>query len=189
MKFLSAKLLKPPVVTPIEYTYNSRDDGYGDEVRVRCDEWPVPEVVQQLQALSRPITEKMFGEAVAAAPRPFRYIVYGLELKEAGDSKAWGEEVAFNMFIGQHNMEVKIKTPFFGMYDTYQGKFPGSKENKMPELLGEVLTQEVRKMIKLFMAYMNGERAQQELHFEDEAGDCPAIAEHTDTVQIPLVEE
>lgn len=189
MKFISAKLLKPPAVTPIEYCCNSRDDGNGDEMRVRCEEWPIPEVVEQLKLLSRPVVDKMFGPAVASAPLPFRFIVYGLEVKDAGDTKAWGEEVAFFVFIGQQGMEVKIKTPFFGLYDAYQGKAPGAKENKHPAILGEDLTEMVRHMVTLFMGYMNGERAQQELHFDDPApGDHPAIPESTATVEIPLIE-
>lgn len=78
MKFISAKLLKPPTVTPIEYCYNARDDGCGDEIRVRCEEWPVPEVVQQLQLLSRPVDvrDERLPEHCTAADMP---MIPGLE--------------------------------------------------------------------------------------------------------------
>ena len=188
MKFISAKLLKPPTVTPIEYCYNARDDGCGDEIRVRCEEWPVPEVVQQLQLLSRPVVDKFFGSHVANAPRPFRFIVYGLERKDAGDNKPWGEEVAFNILIGQQGREVKIKTPFFALYDTYQGKVPGAKENRHPEVLGADLTEQVRHMITLFLGYMNGERAQQELHFDDQVDvRDERLPEHCTAADMPMI--
>ena len=171
MLFMSAKIVNPPAVTPIEYCYNSRDDGVGDDVRVRCDEWPGPEIVQQLQKISSCVMQKMFGAAVADAPAPFRYVVHGVEIREASDKKPWLEEAAFNIYFGLQGQEVKIKTPFFGLYDTYQGNMPGTKEGLNSDVLGESLTEEVRHLVTLFLAYMNGERAQQELKFDIEEHD------------------
>ena len=172
MKFISAKVLKPPAVVPIEYCYNSRDDGVGDMVRVQCDEWPVPEIVEQLKKISHDIVEKMFGPDVANAVAPFRYIVHGIEIRDT-EKTSWGEEAAFNIMIGMQGREIKTKTPFFGLYDTYQGKLPGTRENKNEDVLGEELTQEVRHLVTLFLGYMNGERAQEELRFDEPVNVTP----------------
>ena len=78
--------------------------------------------------------------------------------------------------------EVKIKTPFFGMFDTYHGSFPGTREDLNMEVLGQDITYSVRRLIEACMAYINGERAQMTLEFDAEA-------EEVQTPQLPGFDE
>ena len=170
MQFISFKFLNPPVVTPIEYSYQAAGENcIGDVVRVRCEEPPVPELTELVKQLSMPVMQKMFGTDVAMAHLPFHYALYGIELRQASDKKSWTEEVAFNLLYGMPGHEVKSKTPFFGLFDTYQGVFPGTRENTNPDVLGQDLTYTVRQFIDRAMAYINGERAQTVLEFGADA--------------------
>ena len=183
MQFISFKFLQPPVITPIEYSYQAESENtIGDVVKVRCEEQPVPELITLCKKLSRPAMIKMFGQDVADAAEPFHFALFGLELREASDKKSWQEEVAFNLILGMRGREVKIKTPFFGMFDTYQGSFPGTREDLNMEVLGQDITYSVRRLIEACMAYINGERAQMTLEFDAEA-------EEVQTPQLPGFDE
>lgn len=170
MQFISFKFLNPPVVTPIEYSYQAEGENcIGDVVRARCGEPPVPELTGLVKQLSMPLMQKMFGVDVAMAHPPFHFAMYGIELRQASDKKSWTEEVAFHLMYGLPGHEVKSKTPFFGLFDTYQGSYPGTRENENQDVLGQDLTYTVRQFIDRAMAYINGERAQTVLEFAEDA--------------------
>lgn len=166
MRFISFKFLNPPVIAPVEYSYQADgENAVGDVVRVRCEEYPVPDLADAVKRLSLPVMSKMFGPDVAAAGHPFHFALYGLELRQAGDRKEWAEEVAFNLLLGLPGHEIKTKTPFFGLFDTYDGNVPRTRENEHPDVLGQDLTYGVRQLVDRCMAYMNGERAQIAIDF------------------------
>lgn len=166
MRFISFKFLDPPVIAPVEYSYQADgENAVGDVVRVRCEEYPVPDLADAFKRLSIPVMTKMFGPDVAAAKHPFHFALYGLELRPAGDRKEWAEEVAFNLLLGLQGSEIKAKTPFFGLFDTYQRNVPRTRENENHYVLGQDLTYSVRQLVDRCMAYMNGERAQLTIDF------------------------
>ena len=166
MRFISFKFLNPPVIAPVEYSYQAEaENTIGDVVRVRCEEHPVPELIMAFRNLSRPVLIKMLGLHVANASEPFHFALFGLELREASDKKSWSE------LLGLRGQEVKIKTPFYGLFDTYQGSFPGTREDLNMEVLGQDTTYSARQLIDACMAYINGERAQMVLEFDAEAED------------------
>ncbi len=85
MRFISFKFLNPPVIAPVEYSYQADgENAVGDVVRVRCEEYPVPDLADAVKRLSLPVMSKMFGPDVAAAKHPFHFALYGLELRPAG---------------------------------------------------------------------------------------------------------
>lgn len=169
MRFISFRFVNPPVVFPIEYSYQAEsDNSIGDVVRVRCEEFPVPELTSFFAQMSKPIMNKMFGLDVANARQPFRFAIYGLEVRPASDKKPWTEEVAFNLMLGLPGHEIKTKTPYFGLFDCYSGSYPKTRENENPDVLGEENTFVVRQLIDRCMAYINGERAQTVLEFEED---------------------
>ena len=177
MRFISFKFLNPPVIAPVEYSYQADgENAVGDVVRVRCEEYPVPDLADVVKRLSLPVMSKMFGPDVAAAKHPFHFAMYGIELRQASDKKSWTEEVAFHLMYGLPGHEVKSKTPFFGLFDTYQGSYPGTRENENQDVLGQDLTYTVRQFIDRAMAYINGERAQTVLEFAEDAE--PEDAKH-----------
>lgn len=172
MRFISFKFLNPPVIAPVEYSYQAEaENTIGDVVRVRCEEHPVPELIMAFRNLSRPVMIKMLGQDVANAGEPFHFALCGMELREASDKKSWSEEAAFHLLLGLRGQEVKIKTPFYGLFDTYQGSFPGTREDLNMEVLGQDTTYSVRQLIDACLAYINGERAQMVLEFDAEAED------------------
>lgn len=176
MQFISFKFLNPPEVTPIEYSYQAEGENcFGDVVRVRCEEPPVPELIGLVKRLSMPVMQKMFGVDVAMAHPPFHFAMYGIELRQAS-KKSWTEEVAFHLMYGLPDHEVKSKTTFFGLFDTYHGAYPRTRENENQDVLGQDLTYTVRKFIDRSMAYINGERAQTVLEFAEDAE--PEDAKH-----------
>ena len=123
MRFISFKFLNPPVIAPVEYSYQAEaENTIGDVVRVRCEEHPVPELIMAFRNLSRPVLVKMLGQDVANASEPFHFALCGMELREASDKKSWSEEAAFHLLLGLRGQEDKIKTPFYGLFDTYQGR-------------------------------------------------------------------
>jgi len=182
MRFISFKFVNAPQMAPIEYSYQAdAENAIGDVVKVRCEEYPVPDLTECIKRLSKPVVYKMFGPEVADAPLPFRYGVFGLELRAAGDKKPWREEVAFYLMLGNIFQEVKVKTPFFGLFDTYEGSTPGTRENNNHEVLGQDSTYGVRQLIDHCMAYINGTRAQMVLEFgeQDKAPALPGLDDAT----------
>ncbi len=169
MRFISFRFMAAPAIAPVEYSYQAESEtAVGDVVKVRCEEYPVPELVDCIKRLSRPVVDKMFGPDVAAAGLPFRYALVGLELRASADKKPWREEVAFHLMMGNIIQDVKVKTPFFGLYDTYPSASPDVRDNRNQEALGQDVTYGVRELISRCLEYINGTRAQMVLEFGQE---------------------